>query len=151
MKPAKGRMKPRKRFFGKSVFHRIEMNIVQMTIHIQLVPDYVIPESSLPQASFLQPRSFSIQSTEGHLKSLHYGRGIVLLTIQDHMDVIRQSNPSAAGSCTQQAVACLPEEINVFDEYWSPLVGYNGHETRLPGTKIPQQLCHDKQYVLDCR
>ena len=132
-------MGPQERLRNIAVLHWIEMDIVQMTIHVRLVPDYVIPEPSLPQASFLHPCSLPIPGTERHLESLHYGRRIVLITIQNHMEVIRKDYPSPAGSCSQQAVACLLEEINVFDENWPSVAGYNGHETGLSGTKIPQQ------------
>jgi len=47
------------------------MNVVQMAVDIDLVPDYVIPKSGLPHSSFFETTPFSVVSGKRQLYPLH--------------------------------------------------------------------------------
>jgi hypothetical protein len=96
--------------FHITMFHRIPMDIIQVALKIQIVPDEMVPESSLPDAGFaalgrrflgwsVLSSQIAALAADGSLNDRPTGTEIIIIFRQgpDGMKVIRQQHPGLDG------------------------------------------------------
>jgi len=134
-----------KRAVCQSMLDRIVMNVIDMPIHVILISNYTIPESSLPSAPARQIMSFAIPGSERQFNSMQYSREIVFARVYQYMKVIRQEN---VGNQIEVCllfcgVECLPQQIVICPKERLAVIGDIRHEINLVGGIVSLKNRHD--------
>lgn len=75
--------------------NRIVVNVIDVSVHIFLVSDNMVPESVLPQASGVPTRCFPVSTGKDHLQPMNYARKIGSSRVNNEMTMVGQNYPRA--------------------------------------------------------
>lgn len=137
-------MRPILRSVNQTMFNRVEMNIIDVAIHILLAADNMIPKPMLPDPSRYQPVSLSILGRETQLDSLQYNRNMRRPGVKNKMKMIGQDNPGRQFIRTPR-VTCLKRilgDIDVRHQQRLPGIGHIGDKIDIAVLMIPAQFGH---------
>ncbi len=71
------------------------MNVINVSVHIVLVSDNMIPKSVLPKASGVPTGCFPVSTGKGHLQPMNRARKIGLPRVNNEMAMVGQNHPGA--------------------------------------------------------
>jgi len=80
--------------FDKAMLDRIEMDVINVAVHIFLIPNNMIPKPVLPYPAAVKTVPFTVLGGETHLDSLEDNRNRHFPGVDDQMKMIRQYHPS---------------------------------------------------------
>ena len=125
------------------------MYVVEMIVQITFVPDYVIPETFLPEVKRNRDRMgfFEVECVIA-FDTMQYAREIAAFTVYSHqpVEVIRQDNVSqkAKGVNCLNTPHGIPEQFDIIRrfEIWFAIMGNHGDEYNSVRNVIPSKVGH---------